>query len=646
MNFKKVTTAILLAAALTATPCVSDFANFSGNCGITVSAASAATTYNGVRYTITTSGSTQYATVSDTSCTIKDVTIPPTITYNGKKVPVTTFQSIGSNVSTIKFDCSSITIQAYALQGNRGITSITFSGACNNISIKEEGCAGMPNLKYVGFENSTATVQLGNYAFGNSVVKTLKMPRTLKLSTIPVGCFQYCNLTGSNLQIPDAVKRIEKNAFCHTSFASEILLGQNISYVDPTAFTYAGGNLSKFTVDSRCKVVKAVNSALYSADGTILYCYPPKKTASDFVCSATIIPDGAICNNYSLRVLDISKYTRRSGDISDFSGLSNLERLVVSSSEWNNSNLMSRFNTLFRGTRLHNVNGVEMVVVPSNAEPYFHSKFKSYILNHFEEFQYSYFMEQYNDIMSSYVVNKVVNYQMTDLEKAVKLQKWIMDRVIYDSDLQTELNTSNKNQQASSVFLYEKNGQRMAVCIGYASCYTMLLRKAGIEAYTAGGADKGQSIVGHAWNMVKIGGKWYQADTCWDDIKYDGSKQDRDFGNYYNYFMCTDSIYSKDGHQQYGWNNLEDFFSSLPSAYTDNTKLGDADQSGKYDSNDLTAINNLIGKTVTNDQKLINADMNMDGKITSADYNLMKNFLNSGKANIMSPKKWVMKSFE
>lgn len=648
MNFKKVTTAILIVAALAATPCMAESVSFFGNNGCTVSAASSSVslTSNGVKYTITTSGSTQYATVSDTSCQKTDVTIPATVTYNGKKVPVTKFQSIGSYVQTLKFDCSSITILSGALCGNRSISSITFSGAVQNISIQQDGCSGMPGLRYVGFENSTATVELGKYAFGSSVVKNIKMPRTLKLTTIPEGCFQYCNLTGTNLQIPDAVKRIEKNAFLNTSFSTEIVMGQNLTYVDPTAFTYAGGNLSKFTVDSRCKVVKAVNNALYSADGTILYCYPPNKVASDFVCSATIIPDGAIYNNKSLRVLNISKYARRSGDTSNFSGLSNLERLVVSSSEWSNSNLMSRFNTLFRSTRLHNINGVEMVVVPSNREPYFHSKFESYILNHFEEFQYSYFMEQYNDIMSSYVVNTVITGSMTELEKAVKLQKWILERVTYDPSFQTDLNDSNKNQQASSVFLYQKDGKRYAVCIGYATCYTMLLRKAGIEAYTAGGAYKGQDIVGHAWNMVKIGGKWYQVDTCWDDERYDSSKQSRDFGEYYKYFMCTDNSFRNDNHNLYGWNNLENPSKSLPSAYTDNTKLGDADQSGKYDSKDLTAINNLIGNTVTSDQKLINADLNMDGKITSADYNLMKNYLNSGKTNIMSPKRWVMMNFE
>ena len=146
--------------------------------------------------------------------------------------------------------------------------------------------------------------------------------------------------------------------------------------------------------------------------------------------------------------------------------------------------------------------------------------------------------------------------------------------------------------------------------------------------------------------MVKIGGKWYHVDTCWDDEDYDTQIQGRAFGSYYKYFMCTDNNFNNDDHKYYGWNNLESSSNSLPSAYTDISRLGDADQSGKYDSNDLTAINNLIGKTVTNDQKLINADMNMDGKITSADYNLMKNFLNSGKTTVMNPKKWVMMNFE
>ena len=40
----------------------------------------------------------------------------------------------------------------------------------------------------------------------------------------------------------------------------------------------------------------------------------------------------------------------------------------------------------------------------------------------------------------------------------------------------------------------------------------------------------------HIWNKVKIGGKWYHIDTCWDDA---GSKSNR------KYFLLSGSKMNK-----------------------------------------------------------------------------------------------------
>lgn len=52
------------------------------------------------------------------------------------------------------------------------------------------------------------------------------------------------------------------------------------------------------------------------------------------------------------------------------------------------------------------------------------------------------------------------------------------------------------------------------VCDGYAKAFKMLLNKAGIEAYVVAGDSAG---AGHAWNIVKIGGDFYEVDVTWDD---------------------------------------------------------------------------------------------------------------------------------
>lgn len=57
-----------------------------------------------------------------------------------------------------------------------------------------------------------------------------------------------------------------------------------------------------------------------------------------------------------------------------------------------------------------------------------------------------------------------------------------------------------------------------AVCQGYAQLTYKMLREAGVKCYTiTGKANNGRGTQSHAWNMVKVGKKWYYMDVTWDD---------------------------------------------------------------------------------------------------------------------------------
>lgn len=61
-----------------------------------------------------------------------------------------------------------------------------------------------------------------------------------------------------------------------------------------------------------------------------------------------------------------------------------------------------------------------------------------------------------------------------------------------------------------------------AVCDGYAEAYQYLLRKVGIQSFIAFGSSiepSTNNLVGHAWNYVRIDGKYYHVDVTWDDTK-------------------------------------------------------------------------------------------------------------------------------
>lgn len=79
-----------------------------------------------------------------------------------------------------------------------------------------------------------------------------------------------------------------------------------------------------------------------------------------------------------------------------------------------------------------------------------------------------------------------------------------------------------------------------AVCEGYAEAFQYLLRRAGIQSFIITGASANPGTgasEGHAWNAVRIDGKYYHADLTWDD---QGATV------YHAYFNLTDVAISED----------------------------------------------------------------------------------------------------
>jgi len=76
-----------------------------------------------------------------------------------------------------------------------------------------------------------------------------------------------------------------------------------------------------------------------------------------------------------------------------------------------------------------------------------------------------------------------------------------------------------------------------AVCNGYAECFKTFMDMLGIECTAISGSANGEL---HIWNLVKLGGAWYQVDVTWDDpINGKGRIE-------HAYFNITDSDMAKD----------------------------------------------------------------------------------------------------
>ncbi len=82
-----------------------------------------------------------------------------------------------------------------------------------------------------------------------------------------------------------------------------------------------------------------------------------------------------------------------------------------------------------------------------------------------------------------------------------------------------------------------------AVCQGYAETFQLFMELLGIDSKFVVGRDL-TSNIGHAWNMVRLEGKWYHVDVTWDDPIPDQKGRIQ-----YKYFLVTDQVLARD----HGW---------------------------------------------------------------------------------------------
>lgn len=108
------------------------------------------------------------------------------------------------------------------------------------------------------------------------------------------------------------------------------------------------------------------------------------------------------------------------------------------------------------------------------------------------------------------IIEKTIIPGMTEYQKELAIH----DYVIKNSDYDTRV----PNEPVDSHNPYGILVLGTGVCESYAKAMFIILNEVGIETkYVVGIANNGTNIEGHAWNMVKLDGEWYQLDATWDD---------------------------------------------------------------------------------------------------------------------------------
>lgn len=136
------------------------------------------------------------------------------------------------------------------------------------------------------------------------------------------------------------------------------------------------------------------------------------------------------------------------------------------------------------------------------------------------------------------IINQIITKNMSEFEKAKTIHDYIIMNVDYDYANYLNDTIPSQSYTALGVFKY-----KTAVCAGYAKAFQLMCQLAGLECtYIVGDTPQGA----HAWNQIKIDGKWYNADITWDDpISLEKEFNDHRYNNY-GYFLISDELMYKD----------------------------------------------------------------------------------------------------
>ena len=126
------------------------------------------------------------------------------------------------------------------------------------------------------------------------------------------------------------------------------------------------------------------------------------------------------------------------------------------------------------------------------------------------------------------ILDQIIQPDMSDYEKELAIHDYIINNCDYDLAGYEAGEIPTESFNAYGALCLET-----AVCEGYAEAAKLLLDRTGVDCYIVTGSSRN---VGHAWNIVKVNGEYYQLDVTWDDpVMQDGSRALN-----YHYFNLTD----------------------------------------------------------------------------------------------------------
>jgi Leucine-rich repeat (LRR) protein len=258
-----------------------------------------------------------------------------------------------------------------------------------------------------------------------------------------------------------------------------------------------------------------------------------------YIQSAYIKDISVISDLKELAELDL--FDNSISDISAISNLKNLEELTLSHNEitditplgelHNLKKLDLYYNTIYDLTPIRKLSKIKHFNFMhfKTEEPFNDETFNKYALM--------------KDKVSE-IIGKVIKPGFTELEKEIAIHDYVVSNARYDN-INYKANTVSDESHSHYGILINGTG----VCDGYAKTMKILLNAVGIECQLVfGDSIRPMNLGKHAWNIVKIDGKYYHLDATFNDpVSDDDSKTlVHTYFNLSDQQMSIDHLYNKE----------------------------------------------------------------------------------------------------
>lgn len=120
------------------------------------------------------------------------------------------------------------------------------------------------------------------------------------------------------------------------------------------------------------------------------------------------------------------------------------------------------------------------------------------------------------------LAEKITSEFKTDLDKVRAIFVWITDNISYDEELYESEKLQKEFYISESNVIDKTLERKKAICSGYSLLFKKLCNDIAIECEVISGYSKqwldsfiSKNVSDHAWNAVKIDGKWFLIDSTW-----------------------------------------------------------------------------------------------------------------------------------